>query len=94
MSCDSLRMMGSAVSTSERTGACAMARANNLLVSTYPEPLSAIVMKPLNSRTCSIRNNSPEERPRRWEIADRFRGDFSAASNSMTSRPFSRAGAR
>ena len=34
MSCASLRMMGSAVSTSERTGACAMASANSLLVST------------------------------------------------------------
>ena len=79
MSCESLRMTGSAVSTSERTGACAIASANNLFVSTYPEPFSAVVMKPLNSSTCSMRNNSPEERPSRCEIADRFSGDFSGA---------------
>ena len=36
----------------------------------------------------------PDERLSRCEMAERFSGDFSAASNSMTSRPFSSAGAR
>jgi hypothetical protein len=41
-----------------------------------------------------MRKSSPAERPNRSEIAERVIGDFSAANNSNTSNPFSRAGAR